>query len=171
MKVLMIPQYEKRRFKVQKGISVHEKREKENSKYLWKKIRAIDRKSDVYLFSEKYHLFGLIDEIVTFADGTMAPIDYKFSTYSKTVYKTHRIQILCYCLLIEELFGKTVKKGYIFYIRKGSKQVEINYNKRSKDQILKSINEILEIIQNEKIPPKTKYYNRCNDCTYKNICI
>lgn len=171
MNVLKIPQYEKRRYKVQKGLSVHEKRENENSNYLWKKIGATDRKSNVSLYSKKYNLSGLIDEIITLEDGTMSPIDYKFTEYKEKTYKTHRVQILCYCLLIEEMFGNPVKKGYIFYIRGGSKQIEINYNKRSKNQILKAINGILEIIGNEKIPPKTKYKNRCNDCTYKNICI
>ena len=169
--VLKIPQYEKRRFKVQMGLAEHEKRQKTNIDYLWKKIGAISRENNVYLDSEKYHLRGIIDNIVTLANKTLAPVDFKFVPYKDYIFRSHKIQILCYCMLIEEIYQTEVKNGYIIYVRKGSQQVIVPYTRKAKEDIIKNINNVLTIIQKESIPRVTKVKNRCIDCTYKNICV
>ncbi len=170
MDVLKIPQYEERRFKVRKGREEHEKRKARNKDYLWKKIEVVDRMSDVPLESEKYRLRGIVDEVVTLADGTMAPIDYKFTLPEKT-YKSHKMQIYVYCLLIEELFDKPVKRGYIFYVRNGFVQKEVLYGQKERKRVIDSVKKIFEILEREKIPEKTKNKLECADCTYKNICV
>ncbi len=170
MNVLKIPQNEDRRYKVQKGCEIHEKRLQQNKDYLWKKIGAISRQSNVYLISEKYHLRGIIDEVVTLNDNTLAPIDYKYAIYPGYVYKSHKTQIQCYCMLIEDVFAKSVNEGYIFYIRDGNKQEKVSFTESSKKKILNDVDAILEIIHREKIPKPTAVRARCVDCTYKNIC-
>jgi CRISPR-associated exonuclease Cas4 len=170
MNVLKIPQYEDRRYKVQKGRSEHEKRQKNNPDYLWKKLGAVERQSNVYLISDKYHIRGIADEVITMPDGTLAPVDYKYAKYPDFVYKSHKIQTLCYCLMIEDIFEKQVKNGYIFYIREGSRQVKIPFTSASKDEITENIKTVLKIIQQEGMPPPTPVKSRCMDCTYKNIC-
>ena len=171
MDVLKIPQYEDRRYKVQKGLSIHDERKKHNKNYLWKKIGVVDRISDIYLISEKYHLRGLVDEAVILSDGGMAPVDYKYAEYPEYMYRSHKTQILCYCMLVEETYKTTVNSGYIFYIAGGSRQVKVDYTIKQKNLILRDIETILKIIQDEKIPSPTSQRNRCMDCTYKNICI
>lgn len=171
MNVLKIPQNEDRRYKVQKGREIHEKRLQQNKDYLWKKIGAVSRQSNVYLISNKYHLCGIIDEVVTLTDDTLAPIDYKYAIYPDFVYKSHKIQIACYCLLIEEVFAKNVQEGYIFYIRDGNKQVTVPFTSGLKEKTLNDVSIILDIIQNERIPKPTAVRARCVDCTYKNICV
>lgn len=171
MNVLKIPQNEDRRYKVQKGREIHEKRLQQNKGYLWKKIGAVSRQSNVYLISEKYHLRGIIDEVVTLADDSFAPIDYKYAVYPEHIYKSHKTQILCYCMLIEDVFAKKVNEGYIFYIRDGNKQETVPFTDKTKGRILEDIDAILEIIGKEKIPRPTAVTARCVDCTYKNICV
>jgi CRISPR-associated exonuclease Cas4 len=171
MNVLKIPQYEKRRYKVQIGLTEHEKRLKSNIDYLWKKIGVINRESNVQLESEKYHLRGLIDDVVTLEDNSMAPVDFKFVPYQEYTFKSHKIQILTYCLLIEEIYATEVKNGYIFYIRGGSKQVTIPFNESAKKNIITDVEGILTIMREEKMPGATPNRNKCIDCTYKNICI
>ena len=171
MNVLKIPQNEDRRYKVQKGREIHEKRLQQNKEYLWKKIGALSRQSNVYLISEKYHLRGIIDEVVTLSDDSLAPIDYKYAVYPGHIYKSHKTQILCYCLMIEDVFAKQVNEGYIFYIRDGNKQETVHFTESSKKELLTDIEDVLEIIQKEKIPKPTAVRARCVDCTYKNICV
>ncbi len=171
MNVLKIPQYEDRRYKVQKGREVHQERQKHNKDYLWKKVGAVARESNVYLISEKYHLHGLVDEIVTLKDDTLAPIDYKYSVYPRHVYRSHRTQILSYCLLLEDVYQRLVKCGFIFYIRDGNRQVKVLYDDRERIKVIKDIEAVLTIIQSEKIPERTINIEECRDCTYKNICI
>jgi CRISPR-associated exonuclease Cas4 len=170
MDVLKIPQNEDRRYKVQKGKEIHEERQQHNKGYLWKKIGAVKRESDVYLLSEHYPLRGIVDEVVTLKDGSLAPVDYKFAVYPEFVYKSHKTQILCYCLLVEDVFDRKVNQGYIFYIRDGNRQVTLPFNEGSKRRIVEDINRVLGIIQNERMPKPTPVKSRCMDCTYKNIC-
>jgi CRISPR-associated exonuclease Cas4 len=171
MNVLKIPQYEDRRYKVQKGKEVHRQRQEHNKEYLWKKIGATVRESNVYLISEKYHLRGVVDEVVTLADDSLAPIDYKYALYPQFVYRSHKTQLLSYCLLVEDVFQRPVHCGFIFYIRDGSRQVKIEYTAKAKRKLIEDIADLLMIIQHEKIPERTKNKQECLDCTYKNICV
>lgn len=171
MNVLKIPQYEERRYKVQKGREVHQERQEHNKDYLWKKVGATARESNVFLISEKYHLRGIVDEVVTLADGSLAPIDYKYAVYPQFIYRSHKAQMLSYCLLLEDVFQKPVKCGFIFYIRDGNRQVKVDYTEKSKQKIIADVNALLEIIRNEKIPERSGNRNQCIDCTYKNICV
>jgi len=171
MNVLKIPQYEDRRYKVQKGREVHAERQSHNKDYLWKKVGATARESNVFLISEKYHLRGVVDEVVTMADGSLAPVDYKYAVYPQFVYRSHKTQILSYCLMLEDTYQKPVKCGFIFYIRDGNRQVKVDYTEKTKQKIINDITALLGIIQNENIPERSENHNQCYDCTYKNICI
>ena len=53
MHVLEIQQHEDRRFKVMKGREVHEKRAKENTGYLRKKLGVCRREEEVFLVSKE----------------------------------------------------------------------------------------------------------------------
>ena len=98
MNVLNIPQFEDRRFKVLKGREVHKRRETENRFYLRKKIGVVDRDLNVYLASPSLGVRGVVDEVLTLEDGSLAPLDYKYSPYREHAFKTHRIQIILYGL-------------------------------------------------------------------------
>ena len=170
MNVLAIPQYEDRRFMVRRGLEEHQKRLERNKEYLWKKIGAVSRQTDVHLESETLGLRGIVDEILTLADGSMAPLDFKWAEGDR-LYRTHKLQIYCYALLIEEVFEKPVKNGYIFYIRNGFRQERVPFTAQARWQTKKDIEAVLEIINREKMPKPTPSRSRCADCTYKNICV
>ena len=106
MNVLNIPQFEDRRFKVLKGREVHKRRETENRFYLRKKIGVVDRDLNVYLASPSLGVRGVVDEVLTLQDGSLAPLDYKYSPYREHAFKTHRIQIILYGLLAREAYQK-----------------------------------------------------------------
>ena len=65
-----------------KGREVHEGVERVNKDYLRKRIGCVKRESSVELSSEKYCLKGIVDEVLTLSDGTMAPLDYKYIEFS-----------------------------------------------------------------------------------------
>ncbi|MBU1153788.1 CRISPR-associated protein Cas4 [bacterium] len=171
MNVLHIPQHEEQRYKVLKGRELHEKKESVNREYLRKKIGATAKDTLVYLASERYHLKGIMDEVLILKDGTLAPLDYKFAEYKKSIYLTHKYQSVLYGLLIKENYGREVKKGYICYIRSKNKVEEITFRQQDFDEAVKIIDEILEIIQKGYYPKKTKYLTKCIDCCYRNICV
>lgn len=171
MDVLCIPQHEEQRYKVLKGRELHEKKERVNREYLRKKLGVTAKDILVYLASERYHLKGVVDEVLSLEDGTLAPLDYKFAEYKETTYRTHKYQSVLYGLLIRDNYGKEVKRGYVCYIRSRHKVKEIAFQQKDFDEALKVIDEILEIIQKGVYPKKTRYGIRCIDCCYRNICV
>lgn len=171
MNCLCIPQHEENRYKVLIGRDFHEERQKINRDYLRKKISCVKKDILVYLVSSKYHLRGEVDEVLSFADSTMAPLDYKFAEYKDTTYKTHRIQSLLYGLLIKDNYQCEVKKGYVCYVRSNYLLKEITFSEEDFKEGCQVIGEVLKIIQSGYYPKKTKFLARCIDCCYKNICV
>lgn len=171
LNVLRISQYEDRRYKVKKGRSVHEKRVTQNREYLRKKIPTLRKEINVYLADPAIGVRGIVDEILFLKDGTIAPVDYKFTPYKDYVFKTHKIQITLYGILIEKTYKTPVRRGYIAYIRGGSKTHEIELNDTLKRKSLEIKDKILQIISTEKVPKRTREKIKYRDCTYKNICV
>lgn len=170
MKCLGIQQYEEKRYKVQKGREVHSQKEVRNKEYLRKKIGVVDKQIEVNLYSEKYCINGIVDEVLTLTDGTMAPLDYKFAEYDEIVYSTYKMQILMYSLMISEMYGAKVNKGYLVYCRSRNKLVEVEITEEDISKLKKDIEEYKKIL-NGYFPSATKTKKRCIDCCYRNICI
>lgn len=170
MNVLNIEQHEDKRFLVNKGRDIHKLKMVNNKSYIRKKIGCIDKYIDVYLSSSIHHLVGIMDEVLTLDDGSMASLDYKFSEYDNKIYKTIKFQQIAYALLIEEFFKKPVNKAYIVFIRSKNLIKEIKITDKDKTKVCKILSDMFDIVLKGIYPEKTKYTNRCKDCTYKNLC-
>ncbi|MBF0121546.1 MAG: CRISPR-associated protein Cas4 [Desulfobacterales bacterium] len=168
---LGIDQHEDKRFKVQKGREIHKEKSQINKDYLRKKIGVINKEVEVYLASEKFHLKGIVDEVLTLNDGTMSPLDYKFAEYKEKEFKTYKIQSLIYGILISENYNKAVHKGFIVYTRSKNKLLEIEFVQKDFDDLAQTIQKILYIIQKGYYPKKTSSKSKCDDCTFNNICV
>ncbi|HOB72161.1 MAG TPA: CRISPR-associated protein Cas4 [bacterium] len=171
MFVLDIQQHEEKRYKVQVGREIHEEKAQINKDYLRKKIGVTAKEQEVYLSNDTLHLKGIVDEVLTLENGTMAPLDYKFAEYSDYMFSTHKYQSLCYALLIEANYGLPVKTGFIVYTRSNNKLIEIEFKDEDRDKLKEIIREMVLIIQKGFFPKKTKSTARCGDCTYRNICV
>ncbi len=169
--VLAVPERQERRLLVQKGRQAHEERKKINPTYLRKKLGVVKRQFDVPMSSPAMGVRGSVDEVLTMADGSMAPFDYKFAEYRDRVYHNQKMQSVIYGLLIRETFQCPVNRGYLCYIRSKLKVVAIEFKDadfREAESILK---EILEVVQIGRFPNATRAKARCRDCCYRNICI
>lgn len=171
MSYLRIPQHEKNSFKVMMGRTMHERKLKINKEYLRKKIGVKEKILDQKMFSEKYNIHGIVDEILFLNDGTAAPLDYKFAKYQQRLFLTHKIQAAMYALMIADSYRIEVNRAYIVYIRSKNLLKEIKLNKVDFDNVKQILSEIISIIQKGYYPDRTKYRRRCFDCTYRNICI
>jgi CRISPR-associated exonuclease Cas4 len=171
MNCLAIPQHEDHRFIVLKGRQVHEDRKNHNPDYVRKKLGCTIKDVDVYLVSDRYHLKGRVDEVLHLADGTLAPLDYKFTEFKEAVYRTHRYQVILYGMMIEDTYQATVTRGYVCYVRKGNvvKEIEIGEQERRDAQAV--VEDIVAIIQTGRFPKRTSHRVRCLDCCYRNICV
>ena len=171
MNVQNIPQHEETRFKVLKGREVHRHRATENRDYLRRKIGAVKREIEVYLASPALRLRGIVDEVLWLKDGTMAPLDYKYTEARDTIFKTHETQIVMYAMLIREIYQQPVTRGFVAYVRDGSQLLEVAVTDERVAKVRLLIGQIFDIIITGRLPARTSSRLRCEDCCYKNICV
>jgi CRISPR-associated exonuclease Cas4 len=171
MNVQHIPQHEDTRYKVLKGREVHRRRATENRDYLRKRIGAVKREIEVYLASPSLRLRGIVDEVLWLKDGTMAPLDYKYTEPRDQVFKTHATQVLLYAMLIEAVYQQPVQRGYVAYVRGGQRLQEVAVTETAKAQVLAVIEQIFAILTTGRLPARASSPRRCEDCCYKNICV
>lgn len=124
---------------------------------------------------KRYNILLETDEFATKVDcvaidkenNLAFPIQLKYSSEPRKVYRTQKVQLMFEAILIEKLLDYKVPYGYIKYIKSNTiKKVWL----REKDQLFKIAQKIREIIQNEKFPKATQYKKRCIDCCYKRLC-
>lgn len=168
-KVLAIPQYEEKSYKVMKGRRLHERKNAINKDYLRKKIGVVNKWQEQYMTNEI--LRGKVDEVLELEDGSMAPLDYKFAQYKDKVFSTYKTQLFCYACLIEDNFGKEVQRGYLVYTRSRNKVISVEIGEKDKQSVRKCAKAIKTIIEYNTFPKATRYKKRCTGCTYANICI
>ncbi|MBI5193495.1 MAG: CRISPR-associated protein Cas4 [Nitrospirae bacterium] len=171
MNCLKIPQHEELRYKVLKGRELHERREKENKEYLRKKIGCVDKELSVYVASPVIRVRGVIDEVLTLSDGSMATLDYKYTEFRDFLFETHKVQSVLYAMLIRETYKKPVYRGYLCYVRDGITLKEVVYKPEDFEYAMALVEEILAVILKGYYPKRTRWNNRCVDCCYKNICV
>jgi CRISPR-associated exonuclease Cas4 len=169
--VLGVPERQERRALVLKGRQAHEERRRTNPHYLRKKLGVVRRQFDVPLASAALGVRGSVDEVLTLADGTMAPLDYKFAEAPREVFHNQKMQSALYGLLIREAFGVPVRRGYLCYVRSKHRIVELEHAEEDFDEVRRALAEILEVIRTGLFPPATSRKARCRDCCYRNICV
>ncbi len=170
MNCLCISQHEDRRYKVQIGREVHTQREATNIDYLRKKIGCVGKELSVWLSSPRFNIKGIVDEVLTLADGTMAPLDYKFAEFNDRVFSTYRNQVVFYALLIQENYRKVVNRGYICFTRSNNLIKEIPVADDDFIQMRAMLSEMIAITQKGYYPASTKNAAKCLDCCYRNVC-
>jgi CRISPR-associated exonuclease Cas4 len=166
---LDIPQHQEKRFKVQKGRTIHEDKLRVNPDYLRKRLGCVERKKSVYLSSDA-GIRGIVDEVLFLNDGTAAPLDYKYAEYKERTFKNHRYQLTFYGKLIKENYHVTVGRGFIIYTRSRNKLIEVPITKKMYQELDVIIGDLLNVVQKGVYPKPTKYRARCGDCCYRNIC-
>ena len=166
--VLRLPQQEDKYHKVLRGRELHRQKAEREVGYLRRRLGVVDKALYVYLANE--WLRGEVDEVLWLADGTMAPLDYKFAKYEDEVYVTYRTQLACYAVLIEAHYGRPVERGYLVYTRSKHKVVEVPLGAEEKAAVRAHAEAIFRIIGQNRFPRATRYKKKCLTCTYRNVC-
>ncbi|RMG10475.1 MAG: CRISPR-associated protein Cas4 [Planctomycetota bacterium] len=168
--VLRIPQRQEIRYKVLEGRKVHARRERTNRGYKRKRLGVIEKLEDVALSSETLRLYGRIDEALRLADGTAAPLDYKFSPMPDKPrdYVVH--QATAYALLLEETWGLPVRAAYVYYLREPRGHHRIETTPRRRASTRKLIRAMRSVREQACLPEPTRHRSRCRDCSFRTIC-
>ena len=125
-----------------------------------------ERQFDVRLLAPELRLHGLIDEVVTASSGETFPVDYKVS---KKVSPNHRIQVAAYGMMLEEVNGQKVDRGFIYLIPL-RKAVEISIDAAVRSRVAGLLRGLFETVVNERMPEPTVKRNRCSSCEFHRFC-
>ncbi|WP_199245415.1 CRISPR-associated protein Cas4 [[Phormidium] sp. ETS-05] len=120
----------------------------------------------IWLKSEQYKLIGKSDLIET-VDGEWYPVEYKRGR--KGEWDNDELQVAAQALCLEEMTGKTITGGYIYYASSYQRQlVEISPELRG--QTLATIAEVAKLFATGAMPKPT-YNPRCRGCSLSAACL
>ncbi|CAM2065663.1 CRISPR-associated protein Cas4 [Sulfidibacter corallicola] len=167
--VLQIPESQELRFKVRQGRTVHAAKERQDRGHLRKRLGVVGKRLNVYLGRPDLPFRGVVDEVLHFPDGRMAPLDWKFAEYRERVYATYRTQAAIYGMLIHAIYGAEVDRAFLVFTRSANKLVEIPLTARDFEGLWRLHAEMVAVMGG-RFPKATSSKRRCLDCCYRNLC-
>jgi CRISPR-associated exonuclease Cas4 len=118
---------------------------------------------NVPLESERYGLKGILDALIVTEE--LLPVDIKLSKFSSVSY-AWKMQLTAYSVLVEENFGKTVKKAFLFL---NGKLKEVRITPEDKRNLEIILEQIRRLIESESYPAVEKS-KKCGYCEMQKFC-
>ena len=120
------------------------------------------------LFSARYGLTGTPDYIVSTSRGPV-PVEVKPTRTDSEPRESHLLQLLAYCLLIEDTQGKKPPYGLLKY---STNTFKVDYNSKTRAHLLEAMEQIRttatqeewQVGRNHDVP------GRCRACGYREVC-
>ncbi|HRE17482.1 MAG TPA: CRISPR-associated protein Cas4 [Rhodocyclaceae bacterium] len=122
------------------------------------------------LFCDRLGLVGKADVVEFLPDGTPYPVEYKHGSRHKRadIAACDDLQLAAQALCLEEMFGKTVPEGALYYASSRRRRiVAINADLRAKlDRV---VNEVRQLLARGLMPPPLND-DHCRACSLSNLC-
>ena len=144
------------------GTSLHERVHttgEGNREETWQ-VRAI------WLKSEKYKLIGKSD-LIESENGEFYPVEYKRG--KKCEWDNDELQVCAQALCLEEMTGKIVQTGYVYYAQNNQRQL-VDISDDLRQQTINTIADVTRIIETG-IMPQATYSKRCKGCSLSEQCL
>jgi CRISPR-associated exonuclease Cas4 len=111
-----------------------------------------------------------VDEVLELENGSLAPLDYKFAEWKGKVWRTHRLQVGFYALLIESEYDRPVRRGFVVYVRSENRVEEVLIDSALREEVQSALREMRRIVDAGWFPKPTRNKRACADCCYRNVC-
>jgi CRISPR-associated exonuclease Cas4 len=125
-------------------------------------------KQEKPLLSHRHGLVGRPDYLVRTDEGIL-PVEAKSAACpaNGVPYRSHVMQLACYCLLVEETTGERVPFGVIRY---RDRQLRVDYTRELRDELLALLAEMREARKASDVHRSHDQTARCMACGYRGIC-
>ncbi len=120
----------------------------------------------IWLKSDNYRLIGKAD-LIESHDGEFIPGSYKRG--SKGEWDNDELQVCAQALCLEEMTGKSVDTGYIYYASSHQRQ-PVAIDLALRQRAIATLRAVETLIQTGKIPPAV-YSPRCKGCSLFDRCL
>ena len=119
------------------------------------------------LFSRRYGLSGAPDYLVQTAEG-IVPVELKPARTETEPRQSHLLQLLAYCLLVEETYGKAPTHGVLRY---ANDSFRVDFNDETRSYLLGVLDEMRAAADAEGPPHRSHDEpHRCRACSYRMDC-
>lgn len=120
----------------------------------------------VYLYAKQLGVCGKADVIEERA-GELYPVEHKKGRRGD--WLNDALQLCAQALCLEEMLGRQVTRGYIYYAATGRRQ-EVLFTTELRQQTLATIVAVRQLIESGERPPNP-YMPRCRGCSLSDICL
>lgn len=163
-----LPHVRPRTHNMDLGKEEHSAEQKRAARRTLTKYEAVGgrREFDVALASRRYHLRGLVDEVVYGVAGEVIPVDHKLAD---KVSANHKLQLAAYALLLEEATHTPVQRGYVYLIG-SAKLIEVAITPAQRGQVATILDALFETVTRERMPDPPNVVTRCISCEFRRFC-
>jgi CRISPR-associated exonuclease Cas4 len=130
-----------------------------NREQTWQ-IRAI------WLKSDQYKLIGKAD-LIELENGEWYPVEYKRGHRGE--WDNDKLQLCAQALCLEEMTGKTVNNGYVYYALSHQRQL-VEITEKLRQSAIATIEAVKQLLRSGKMPKPTKT-KRCDECSLYSSCL
>lgn len=120
----------------------------------------------VYLYSQTLGISGKAD-VIEERRGELYPVEHKKGRRGD--WRNDALQLCAQALCLEEMTGKEVRKGYLYYAATGRRQ-EIEFSPELRQQTIETIASVCRLIESGERPPNP-YTPRCKGCSLYDVCL
>jgi CRISPR-associated exonuclease Cas4 len=120
----------------------------------------------VYLYARRLGICGKAD-VIEEKDGELYPIEHKKGRRGE--WHNDALQLCAQALCLEEMNGKPIPKGYVYYAATGRRQ-EMEFSPELRQQTINTIAAVRGLIESGERPPNP-YTPRCKGCSLYDICL
>ena len=123
----------------------------------------------VLVHSKRLGLKGILD-ILIIRDGKPIPVEIKLCEASGMVPIHHKAQLVAYALCLEEMFGKVVTEGYLYYV-KSDKLVPVRIVDDLRNLVVQELEKIRACLLGLEIPERASDKRKCVNCWFRKYCM
>lgn len=120
----------------------------------------------VYLYSRGLGICGKAD-VIEEKNGEIYPVEHKKGRRGD--WTNDELQLCAQALCLEEMLGRPVDRGYLFYAATGRRK-EVRFSAALRDVTVSTIQAIRRLSESGERPPNP-YTPRCRGCSLYGICL
>ncbi|RXJ95739.1 CRISPR-associated protein Cas4 [Arcobacter sp. AHV-9/2010] len=121
---------------------------------------------NVNLSYSDLNFYGICDALII-SNTHIYPVEIKLHGQKPT--KAQKMQVIAYGILAEKKYKKEFNLAFISF-EKNAKTVPINVDSKMKQEVQKTVNEIINLIKSEKLPYSNAEDEKCTQCEFLNYC-
>lgn len=118
------------------------------------------------LYSARYGLAGTPDYLVDTRQGPV-PVEVKPGRTDAEPHESHLLQVLAYCLLVEESHSKRPPYGLLRY---SDESFKVDYNRQTRAYLLEVLKQMREAETARQAHRDHQAPSRCRACGYRSVC-